>query len=92
MKISQVKFTTSSRVDAKNGLIGWISCILNGTIYLDGLALRRTADGRRALSFPGKVDGHGHQQFYVRPLNDRTRREIEAQVFHALGLEEVARP
>lgn len=71
-------------------MIGWVACTLNGSIRLDGLALRKTASGRLALSFPARRDATGKQHFYSRPLDDRSRREIEYEVFKALGLEQEA--
>lgn len=89
IKISSVQFTAAGEGDVARGLLGWVSCTLNNTLHLDGVAVRRTADGRHALSFPARRDAQGRQHFLVRPLDDTSRREIEAQVFKALGLEEV---
>ena len=87
-RISDVRFITASSGERSGGLIGWVSFKLNDHIRLDGVAVRRTADGRLALSFPARRDGAGRQHFYVRPLDDQARRDIERQVFAALGFEE----
>jgi len=89
--VSHVRLTAAPDDAQERGLLGWISLVLNDTIKLDGVTLRRTAGGRLALSFPARRDAGGRQHQYVRPLDDRARREIESQVFQALGLEEVAR-
>ena len=86
--IRKVCFTSASPGEVQTGLLGWVSCTLNGTLRLDGLVLRRTADGRLALTFPARRDACGRQHCYVRPLDDRARREIERHIFAALGLEE----
>ena len=87
--VADVRFTAASTEDVERGLFGWVSCLINGTLCLDGLAVRRTLDGRLVLSFPARTDGAGRQHFYVRPLDDCARREIEEAVFRALGLEQV---
>jgi hypothetical protein len=90
-RISHIRFVVASRDDISRGVLGWVSLTLDGALRLDGIALRRTLDGRLALSFPARRDGSGRQHPFVRPLDDVSRRQIEAQVFRALGLGEVPR-
>ena len=89
--VSEVRFTASHGDDADYGLLGWIACVVDGSLALDGLALRRTMDGRLTLSFPARRDRSGRRHHYVRPSSDAARREIEEQVFAALGLCQGAR-
>ena len=85
--ISNIRFVAAGPDDVATGLLGYVSAVLNGALRLDGLALRRTAEGRLTLSFPFRRDHAGNQCFYLRPLNDIARQEIEHQVFQALVLE-----
>ena len=68
--------------------MGWISCDLNGLLRLDSIGLRRTADGGYTLSFPARRDAEGKRHFYVRPVHDDARREIEFLIFKSLNFEE----
>ena len=86
IQISNVRFSPLSDREASHGLCGWISCILNGRIQIDGIALRRTRGGRMTLSFPCRQDKSGRQYYYIRPLDDGARREIERQIFQSLGI------
>jgi DNA-binding cell septation regulator SpoVG len=89
LKITDIAFKAAGdALVEQTGLLGWISVTIDNRLRLDGVTLRRTADGRLTLSFPAKRDGTGRKHSYVRPIDDRTRIEIEQQVFHALGLEE----
>ena len=88
VKITNITFRASDPLQERAGLLGWISATIDDRLRLDGLTLRRTADGRLTLSFPAKRDSTGRKHSYVRPIDDHTRIEIEQQVFHALGLEE----
>ena len=74
----------------RTGLLGSVHCRLNGALGISGIKLRRTRAGRYTLSFPayGRRKRRG---FYLRPLSDEVRRELEDQILAALGLEEAAR-
>ena len=87
MSISNVRFSAAAASDVHSGLLGWLSFDLD-SLRLDGIALRRTADGRLTLSFPARADSAGRQHPYIRPLNETTRQEFEHQVLRALGFEE----
>ena len=87
MNIADLRFRNASLSLQATGLLGWISFTIDGDLRLDGLTLRRTVDGRIALSFPSKRDRTGRERPYIRPVGDHARRELETQVFDALGLE-----
>ena len=86
LRIDRIGLTTAGPDAAKDGLLGWIRCRLNRRLQLDGITLRRTLDGRPTLSFPAKTDAAGNRRYYLRPMDDATRTEIERQVFEALAL------
>jgi len=79
-------FTPASPRDVRRGLLGWLVLELDGALVLDGVALRRKAGGGAALAYPERTDRHGRRHPTVRPVDDVTRRAIEARVFAALGI------
>lgn len=83
--VDDVYFTRAPEDLQRTGLIGWIRCIISGTLQLDGIALRRTSTGRLRLSFPERVDGAGRNHPIVRPMTEELRREIERQILDVLG-------
>ena len=85
--VSNVRFTSASDLEVESGLLGWLSFDLSGSLRLDGVAMRRTLDGRLALSFPGRKDRRGQIHLHVRPLDDHIRRDIEHQIFSRLRRE-----
>jgi DNA-binding cell septation regulator SpoVG len=85
LKLSNVRFMPASRDLRSTGMIGWVSCALDDALELDALALRRTAEGRYRLSFPTRKDNHGIERPYYRPLSNRVRDAIEAQVIAEIG-------
>lgn len=87
IRIDKIELKTATTEDAARGLLGFLSFRVNKALQLSGIALRRTRGGRPILSFPAKQDAHGQQHFFIRPLDDETREEIEYQVFSALGIQ-----
>lgn len=84
--LTDVQLTAASFAQTRTGLLGFIS-LRYGDLRLDGVALRLTADGRHALSFPVRRDGRGREHPLVRPVDQDARDAIETAVFAALGLE-----
>ncbi len=91
IKLSQIQFTAAPSADVERGLLGHVNFVLNAGLRIDGVAVRRTLNGRYALSYPARRDRRGRQHPLIQPLGDRVRREIEFAVFKALGIEEAAR-
>jgi len=91
IEIASLRFVAAEPDQMVDGLLGWVALTLGNQIRLDGIAVRRTLAGRLALSYPARRDRSGRQHFYVRPLDDAARREIEREVFRRLGLREAAR-
>jgi len=74
----------ASDADARSGLLGYLSVTYHELI-LDGIVLRRTADGRFALSFPARTDRSGRRHAFIRPADDTVRQEIERELLWQLG-------
>lgn len=85
--VSNVRFTVASEDDALGGLLGYVSLVLNDALRLDGITLRQTADGRLTMSYPSRTDRFGYRHYFMRPLSDVARREIERQTIAALHAE-----
>ena len=90
IEITRVRFCQATPTEAEAGHLGYVSCVVGDILCLDGISLRRTLNGRLTLSFPGRYDCAGRRHYYVRPLDDRSRLDIEHQVLQALGIEEGA--
>jgi DNA-binding cell septation regulator SpoVG len=74
----------ASDQDVRSGLLGWIS-VEYGSLVIDNIALRRTSSGRLALSFPTRTARNGEKHAIVRPIDDRARRAVEAEILGQLG-------
>ena len=83
--ISDVRFTHGTPADVATGLLGWISCCVDDRLVIDGIAVRRTLDGRAVLSFPARRDRRGADHPYIRPVDGPARHDIERAIFKALA-------
>lgn len=91
MSGSEVRVRTwvrASDQESRTGLLGYVSVFL-GDLVVDGITLRRTAEGRLALSFPARTDRAGRRHPYVRPIDDEARQAIERKILSELGEREV---
>lgn len=77
-------WVAAGEAEIRTGLLGYLS-VSYGSLVLDGLVLRRTADARYALSFPARTDRAGRRHSYIRPANDEVRKAIEAELLWQLG-------
>lgn len=85
LRVSEVAFSPAPEADQDRGLLGWVSFVINDALSVNGVAVRRTRDGRFVLSYPARPDAVGNKCFLVRPRNDRARRHLERAVLGALG-------
>lgn len=84
--VSDVRLIDASPKQIRTGLLGFLSCTVGGQVRLDGMSLRRSQSGRLYVAFPARRDARGREHPHVRPLNASAHRDIEAQLFRALGI------
>ena len=84
-RVSEVRFAPAPEHLRPTGVVGWSSFTLDGCLRLEGVAVRRSTQGRTYLSYPMRDDGWGKRWQYMRPLDGETGRDIERQVLEQLG-------
>jgi DNA-binding cell septation regulator SpoVG len=77
-------YIRASDEDQRSGLLAYLS-VTYGTLVLDGITLRRTADARYAISYPARTDKAGRRHSQIRPIDDAARQAIEATILGQLG-------
>ena len=85
-RLRQIRFVPASERDRQSGLLGFASAAY-GDLALDGLTVRRTRDGRLAVSWPSRRDGAGRSHPTVRPMGDAERAILEREILEAIGFE-----
>jgi DNA-binding cell septation regulator SpoVG len=88
--IRNVQFTPASEREAERGLLAFIK-LEYGLLLLDGVTLRRTAEGGLTLSWPERRDRQGRRHTLLRPLDDKARLDIEAAVLAELRRQEASK-
>jgi DNA-binding cell septation regulator SpoVG len=68
----------------KDGLIGFASCVLNGSYFLNNIAIRRGQDSRLFLSYPAGRSNHDVQHFHWNPISKRASEALEAAILGRL--------
>ena len=86
LSLSDFRFTPANRIEMKTGLLGWIAFTIDGALRVDGVTLRRTTEGRLALSFPAKTSSDGRKRSILWPVSNTARQAIESIVFEYLYL------
>jgi DNA-binding cell septation regulator SpoVG len=82
MRVTNVSFARGSAREERTGLLGLATVELNAELVIHRVAVRRTRDGRDALSFPAPSGRKGRRRGAVaHPLGRAAHAEIERQVF-----------
>ena len=82
--VADIRYAEANAALRSKGLLGWVNLSLNDAFQLNCLALRRTAAGEYALSFPSRTDARGIMHPFYKPLSDQVRRDVLAQVLGEL--------
>ncbi len=90
LRVSSVRFSPADISLQRTGLLGWCSFLIDGCLRIEGVAVRRTQQGRRTLAYPAKDDGWARRWHYVYPINDATRIAVERQVLAEIDLDREA--
>lgn len=84
LRISNVRVTRASGHDQDTGLLGYVTCVVNGALCLDGLTLRRSICGELSVSFPARRDQWGARHAYIQPMDEKTQRDLQEQILAAI--------
>jgi DNA-binding cell septation regulator SpoVG len=69
-----------------DGIIAWVSLVLNGCLFLGGIAVRKE-NGRIAITFPARKRDAQSMYFYHKPINAQCHEEIRKSIVKALNLD-----
>jgi len=92
LAVTGLRYSPAAPSEATSGLLGFCSFLIDGRLRVDGIAVRRKLGGELTLAWPARTDADGRRHPYLRPIDEATRRALEADVFAALGLAPEAAP
>lgn len=65
-------------------LVGWASCVVNGVLYLNNMAIRRGENGRLALHFPATRSRGEHRYFHFNPITPEAKAVLDDAILGKL--------
>ena len=83
--IGHVRFAPATDDERERGLLGYVELEYGHALVLDGVAVRRTQNGRIALVFPSRRDRQGRRHPFMRLRGEGARQQLERQVVRALS-------
>lgn len=84
-RVSKVQFRPAAGAQRDEGIVAWVSFVVDRGVIVDGVAIRRTLAGELVVIWPGHRDVRGKIHHHVRPVDDGTRQEIDAELIERLG-------
>ena len=82
ISISEVKVRLVD--DNPDNLVGWASCVVNGALYLNNIAVRRGHDGGLVLVYPGKKSKSDQKYFYFNPITRSAKEALDVAILGKL--------
>lgn len=83
VEVSEVKIRLVD--EGADGLLGWASCVVNGAIYLNNIAVRRSRSGELILTYPCKRSQSEAKYFYFNPITREAHRVLDEAILGKLG-------
>ena len=83
LAITDLAFTPAPGSLRATGLIGWVRIVLNDTVVIDGMTIRRTRQGTTVVSWP-EPHNRGAARRVVRPRDEGARAFLEREILSVL--------
>lgn len=88
VEVSEVKIRLVD--EGPDGLLGWASCVVNGAIYLNNIAIRRSRNGELILTYPCKRSQSDQKYFYFNPITREAHHVLDEAILGKLERRERA--
>lgn len=82
--ISEVRIRVADEPHARDGLVAWASCVINGSILLNNIVVFRDEDGALKTKFPYKRGRRGQKYYHCCPINRQTKEAIDNAILSQL--------
>ena len=85
INVSEVRIRLAEEAD--NNLVGWASCVVNGSLFLNNIKLLRRDDGSVGLSYPAVKSKSGAKHFVFNPINQDTKQALDEAILGKLKVQ-----
>jgi DNA-binding cell septation regulator SpoVG len=72
-----------------DGLLGWASCVINGALFLNNIAIRRAQAGELILVYPGKRSRSNQKYFHFNPITREAQQALDQAILNKLQWEDL---
>ena len=86
MTITEINFRMAGKNDPK--LIAFASCVIDGKLYLNNIAIRKKHDGSIYLNFPRYTTRSGNEYPYFKPITTEMYEKMKKEFLNALKIED----
>ena len=69
-------------------LIAFASCVIDGKLYLNNIAIRKKHDGSIYLNFPRYTTRSGNEYPYYKPITTEMYEKMKKEFLNALKIED----
>ena len=70
--------------ETSGNLVGWASCVVNGSLFLNNIRIVRREDGTIALSYPAVQSRSGAKHFVFNPINREAKQALDEAILSRL--------
>ena len=85
IEVTEVRIRLAEEADTN--LIGWASCIVNGSLFLNNIKILRREGGEICLSYPAVKSKSGAKHFVFNPINRETKQALDEAVLGKLRMQ-----
>ncbi len=85
LEVGEVKIRLMD--ETTGDLLGWASCVINGSIFLNNIVIRRNGEGDLILSYPGKRSRSEQKYFYFNPITHAAQIALDRAILGKLDPE-----
>jgi|GEM_PF-971747 len=78
LEITEVKVQLLD--DPPGSLLGWASCLVNGCLFLNGIQIHETAEGKVFLTFPSQMSARDRRHFFFNPIDREAHAAFERAI------------
>lgn len=83
LRVTECNYVPAGFEGEQTGLYGFANVVFNDALKVEGIAVRRTLEGKPTLAWPTK-DKHGERFGVVFPIHDEARVALESAIFAAV--------
>ena len=80
--VDEVQIRVAKR--GEQGVFAWASCVVNGALYLNNIAIRRDPGGGLLLTYPATRSRSDAKHFHFRPINAEAKEAFDEAILGRL--------